>query len=426
MMGLLIKSARVVDPDSPYNKKEVDILIEDGVIQSIAKNIDQKALPVFQAKNLHVSPGWFDMQVNLRDPGFEYKEDLNTGTKAAAAGGFTAVACLPGTNPPIHTKSEVEYVVNKVKSLKKNGVDVFPIGALSHNLEGKEMAELYDMYLSGAVAFTDGKKTDSNAGLLMRGTLYAKNFNALILTFCDEKSISLGGKMNEGPTSTMLGLKGIPALAEEIMVARNIHIAEYTESRIHIASVSTAKSVDLIRRAKSKKLNISASVNVYSLFLEDVLLKGFDTNYKLSPPLRSKTDMEALKKGLSDGTIDCITSDHAPEDVENKVVEFDHAASGMIGLESMFGLLNTNLGKLLSLEEMVQKIAVNPRRLFGIKVPVIMEGDRANLTFFDPELEWIFEEKHIRSKSKNTPLLGASFKGKALGIYNKKVLVEGK
>ncbi|MBI2270373.1 MAG: dihydroorotase [Bacteroidetes bacterium] len=425
-MSLLIKSVRVIDPNSPHNGKTVDILIEDGVIQSIAKNIDKKGVQIFQAGNLHVSPGWFDMQVNFRDPGFEYKEDLNTGTQAAAFGGFTAVACLPSTNPPIHTKSEVEYILNKAKSLKKNGVDVYPIGALSQNLEGKDMAELYDMHLSGAVGFTDGKKTESNAGLLMRGSLYAKNFNGVILTFCDEKSISLGGKMNEGPTSTMLGLKGIPALAEELMVARNINIAEYTESRIHIASLSTAKSVDLVRKAKARKFNITASVNAYSLTLDDSLLKGFETNYKVNPPLRTKADIEALKKGLADGTIDCITSDHSPEDIENKMVEFDHAASGIIGLETMYALLNTNLGKTLSAEELVQKISVNPRTLFNLEVPTIKEESKANLTLFDPELEWTFEEKNIHSKSKNTPLFGTKFKGKALGIYNKKVLVSVK
>jgi dihydroorotase len=425
-MSLLIKSARVIDPNSPFNGKTVDILIEDGIIQSIAKNIDKKGIQTFDAGNLHVSPGWFDMQVNLRDPGYEYKEDLNTGTQAAAYGGFTAVACLPSTHPPIHTKSEVEYIVNKVKSLKKNGVDVYPIGALSYNMDGKDMAELYDMHQSGAVGFTDGKKTDSNAGLLLRGSLYAKNFNGVILTFCDEKSISLGGQMNEGATSTMLGLKGIPALAEELMVARNINIAEYTESRIHIASISTARSVDLIRKAKARKLNITASVNAYNLALEDTLLKGFETNYKADPPLRTKADIEALKKGLADGTIDCITSDHSPEDIENKVVEFDHAASGMIGLETTYALLNSNLGKSFSNEDIIQKIAINPRILFNLEVPTIKEEAKANLTLFDPELEWTFEEKNIHSKSKNTPLVGTKFKGKALGIYNKKVFVVNK
>lgn len=425
-MSLLIKSARVIDPNSAHNGKIVDLLIEDGKIQSITKNIDKKGIPTFEADNLHISPGWFDMQVNLCDPGYEYKEDINTGTKAAAFGGFTAVACLPSTNPPIHTKSEVEYVVNKVKSLKKNGVDVYPIGALSHRLEGIDMAEMYDMHLSGAIGFTDGKKTDANAGLLMRGSLYVKNFNGVVLTYCDEKSISQDGKMNEGATSTSLGLKGIPALAEELMLARNIRIAEYTEGRLHIASVSTAKSVDLIRKAKAKKINITASVNAYNLIMDDSLLVEFDSNYKVNPPLRTKADIEALKKGLADGTIDCITSDHTPEDVENKIIEFDYAASGMIGLETLYALVNTHLKETLSTTELIQKIAINPRVIFNLDVLTIKEGSKASITLFDPELAWTFDEKSIRSKSKNTPLIGTPLKGKALGIYNKKVLVLAK
>lgn len=425
-MSLLIKSARVVDPNSPHNGKTVDILIEDGTISSISKSIDKKGAPIFEAGNLYVSPGWFDMQANLCDPGYEYKEDLNTGTQAAAYGGFTAVACLPFTLPPIHTKSEVEYVINKVKKLKKNGVDVFPIGSLSYNLDGKDMAELYDMHQSGAIGFTDGKNTNSDAGLLLRGSLYANNFNSVILTFCDEKSISQNGVMNEGITSTMLGLKGMPALAEELMVARNINIAEYTGGRIHIASVSTAKSVDLIRKAKVKKIKITASVNAYNLIWEDSLLKDFDTNYKVNPPLRTKADIDALKKGLADGTIDCITSDHSPENVENKMTEFDHAAFGIAGFETMFALLNTHLGKSFNIQDFIQKIAINPRTLFNIEVPVIKENSKANITLFDPEHEWVFEEKNSYSKSKNTPLIGAKFTGKVLGIYNKKFFVKSK
>jgi dihydroorotase len=425
-MNILIKSARIVDPGSPYNGKIMDLLIEDGFIQSVEKTISKKGVPVVEAENLHVSPGWFDMQVNMCDPGFEYKEDLQSGTQAAAFGGFTAVACMPSTKPPIHTKSEVEYVINKVRSLKKNSVDVFPIGALSHDLKGKDIAELYDMHLSGAVAFTDGKNTDSDAGLLLRGLLYAKNFNGLVLTFCDERSISLGGLMNEGPTSTMLGLKGIPALAEELMIARTIYIAEYAECPVHIASVSTAKSVDLIRKAKSKKINITASVNAYSLALEDTLLNSFETNYKVSPPLRSKVDIAALWKGLKDGTIDCITSDHSPENVENKLIEFEHAANGIIGLETMYALLNTHLGKSLSLETLIEKIAINPRKLFSLDVPSINKKEKGNLTFFDPAFEWTFQDKHIHSQSRNTPLLGAKFTGKAMGIYNNKTLTLAK
>lgn len=419
-MNLLIKSAKIVDPNSAHNGKSADILIENGTIKSIKANIKaEKGIKNFEAKNLHVSPGWFDMQVNFRDPGFENKEDLLSGSKAASYGGFTGVAVMPSTHPPVHTKADVEYVKNKTKNLI---TDIFPVGALSHNMEGKDISEMYDMHLSGAIAFSDDKNSVANAGLLMRALLYAKNFGGLIITHCDEKSISLDGKMNEGETSTALGLKSSPALAEELMVARNIYLAEYTESKIHFTSISTAKSVDLIRQAKSKKLKVTAAVNVYNLMLDDSSLKDFDTNYKVNPPLRIKSDIEALKKGLADGSIDVIVSDHSPEDEESKKVEFDHAAFGMTGLETAFAIANSNRGK-LTLEQLINKISIRPRQILNIEVPQIKEGEKANLTMFDPDLKWKFEEKHIQSKSKNTPFIGTSFTGKALGVCNNNSVV---
>jgi len=414
-MNVLLKSAKVISPGSPYNGKRVDILIENGIIRSIKTNIKEKNSKIFEAENIHVSPGWFDMQVNFRDPGYEYKEDLISGTKAAAHGGYTGVAIMPSTHPPIHTKADVEYIKNKTAD---SIVDVFPVGALSYNLEGKDISEMYDMYRSGAVAFSDDKKSIADAGLLMRALLYAKNFNGLIMTHCDERDISAGGTMNEGNTSTALGLKGMPALAEELMVARNIYLAEYTESRIHISSVSTAKSVQLIREAKAKKLKITASVNAYNLILEDNHLEDFDTNCKVNPPLRVKSDIEALKKGLTDGTIDVIVSDHSPEDEENKKTEFDHAAFGITGLESSFAIANTVRGR-LGLEKLIDKMALNPRKILNLPVPGIEEGQKANLTLFNPELNWKLEKRHIHSKSKNTPFIGTALQGKALAIYNK-------
>jgi len=414
-MNLLIKSAKIVDSNSPHNGKKVDILIENGIIKSIKSTIKDKSVKNIEVENLHASPGWFDMQVNFRDPGFEYKEDLISGTEAAAHGGFTGVAVMPSTHPPIHTKADIEYIKNKtVNSI----VDVYPIGALSHKMDGKDISEMYDMHQSGAVAFSDDKQPILNAGLLLRALMYAKNFNGLVVTHCDDKNVSLDGKINEGETSTMLGLKGIPALAEELMVARNIYLAEYAETGIHISSVSTAKSVELIRQAKSRKLKITASVNAYNLILDDSSLKDFDTNYKVNPPLRTKADIEALKKGLIDGTIDAIVSDHSPEDEENKKVEFDHAAFGMIGLETTFAAANTNRGK-MSLEKLISKISINPRKILNLPIPEIKEEAEANLTFFDPDKKWKFEEKYIHSKSKNTPFIGTVFQGKALGIYNK-------
>lgn len=416
-MNILIKSAHIIDSKSPYNGKVVDVLIENGMIRSIkSKIIPQKNVKVIEAKNLHLSAGWLDMQVSFCDPGFEHKEDLNSGINAAIAGGYTGVAVVSSTNPPIHSKGDVQYIKNKtVNSI----VDVHPIGTVSYRQEGKDISEMYDMQLAGAVAFSDDKKPITDAGLLMRALLYSQNFGSLIITHCDEKSISQDGKMNEGSTSTILGLKGIPALAEELMVGRNIFLAEYTNAPIHISNISTQKSVSLIKQAKANGLKITASINAYNIALDDTALLGFDSNFKLNPPLRIKSDMEALRKGLADGTIDAITSDHRPQDIESKDIEFDYASNGMIGLESAFGLINTNKGK-IKLETIIDALTTNPRTILKLEQPKIAEGQQANITLFDPEVEWIFEKKNIRSKSANTPFIGTKFKGKVIGIINKK------
>lgn len=416
-MNILIKSAHIIDAKSPYNGKIMDILIENGIIKSIkSKIIPQKNVKVIVAENLHLSAGWLDMQVNFCDPGFEHKEDLNSGIKAAVAGGFTGVAVVSSTNPPIHSKGDVQYIKNKTANAI---VNVYPIGTVSFRQEGKDISEMYDMQQAGAVAFSDDKKSISDAGLLMRALLYSQNFGSLIITHCDEKSISQDGKMNEGITSTMIGLKGIPALAEELMVSRNISLAEYTNAPLHISNITTQKSVTLIKQAKNNGLKITASINAYNIALNDSVLIGFDSNYKLNPPLRDKTDMEALRKGLVDGTIDAITSDHRPQDIESKDIEFDYASNGMIGLESAFGLINTNKGK-IKLETIIEALTTNPRSILKLEQPNIAEGEPANITLFDPEAEWIFEKKNIQSKSANTPFIGTKFKGKVIGIINKK------
>jgi dihydroorotase len=416
-MNILIKSAHIIDSKSPYNGKVVVVLIENGMISpSKSKIVPQKNAKIIEAKNLHLSAGWLDMQVSFCDPGFEHKEDLNSGISAAIAGGYTGVAVVSSTNPPIHSKGDVQYIKNKTLN---SIVDVHPIGTVSYRQEGKDISEMYDMQQAGAVAFSDDKKPITDAGLLMRALLYSQNFGSLIITHCDEKSISQDGKMNEGATSTVLGLKGIPALAEELMVGRNIFLAEYTNAPIHISNISTQKSVSLIKQAKASGLKITASINAYNIALDDTALLGFDSNYKLNPPLRIKSDMEALRKGLADGTIDAITSDHRPQDIESKDIEFDYASNGMIGLESAFGLINTNKGK-IKLETIIDALTINPRTILKLEQPKIAEGQQANITLFDPEAEWIFEKKSIRSKSANTPFIGTKFKGKVIGIINKK------
>jgi dihydroorotase len=423
-MNLLIKSAKIVNPDSMLNGKQVDILIERGIITEIRSNIkNDKGYKTLESPNLCVSPGWLDMQARFCDPGFEFKEDLESGIRAAAAGGFTAVCVMPNTEPPLHTKSQIEYVVNKTKD---SAVDVYPVGSLTQNREGKDIAEMYDMKLSGAIAFSDDKRPVKDAGLLMRALQYASNVDALVITYNEDKSMSHGGQMNEGETSTRIGLKGIPAIAEELMLQRNIQVLEYTRAKLHMASVSTKGSVDLLKRAKSDGLRVTASVSAHNLLLDESKVFGFDTNYKVNPPLRSKEDLDALKKGLINNTIDVIVSDHTPEDPENKELEFDMASNGIIALETAYAAANTACHNKLSPEQLIEKLCHNPRRILGLEIPAIEEGAMANLTLFDPSHEWTFEKKNILSKSKNTPFVGYRFKGKVLGIVNKNEFIASK
>jgi len=416
-MNLLIKQATVIDSTSPHNGRVVDILIEKGVITQIKKSIvPEKGVKTIEAEGLHVSAGWLDMQVNFCDPGYEHKETLNNGLKSAAKGGFTSVCLMSGTNPPLHNKAQIEYVANRAKD---NLVDVLPIGTLSHNQEGKDLSEMYDMKISGAVAFSDYKKSTKDAGLILRALQYSQNINSFIITHCDDKTISHDGLVNEGITSTKLGLKGIPALAEEIMLQRNIQILEYTGGKMHIPTISTKGSVELIKKAKAKKLNITCGVAAYNLLLDDSELEGFDTNYKVNPPLRTKDDIDALKKGLADGVIDVIVSDHAPQDIESKDLEFDHADNGMIGLESCFGVLNMALSSKLSLENIIDTLTKNPRTILGLDALSVKEGAEANLTLFNPTKKYLFGKSHIVAANKNSGFIGKELKGVVIGVVNK-------
>ena len=419
-MNILIKQATIVDSNNSLNGKVVDILIEKGIITQIKKSITpEKGIKTIEAEALHVSAGWVDMQVNFCDPGFEHKETLDNGLKSGAKGGFTSVCLMSGTNPPLHNKAQIEYVLNRSKD---NLVDVLPIGTLSNNQEGKDLSEMYDMKLSGAVAFSDYKKSTKDAGLILRALQYSNNINSFIITHCDDKTISNEGLINEGVTSTMLGLKGIPALAEEIMLQRNIQILEYTGGKMHIPTISTKGSVELIKKAKSKKLNITCGVAAYNLSLEDTELQGFDTNFKVNPPLRTREDIDALKKGIADGIIDVIVSDHNPQDIESKDLEFDLADNGMIGLESCFGVLNMALGSKLSLENIVDTLTKNPRNILGLPSVSIKEGAQANLTLFNPSKKYLFEKVHIISSNNNSGFIGKELKGTVIGVINKNQL----
>ena len=418
-MIVLIRAAKVVDPNSKHHNKVVDILIEKGIIQDIGKNLTvPKDADIIEEKGLHVSPGLFDLHVNFGDPGFEWKEDMQTGMLAAAKGGFTGVLCMPSTLPVIDTKSQVEYIQ---KMSTGNVVNVHPAGSITKNLKGQELTEMFDMNRSGALAFTDDKNSIQHAGVMKLALLYAKNFGGIIMNQANDKSISKDGQMNEGVTSTLLGLKGIPSLAEDLMIARDIKLAEYTEGRLHFSCISTAASVELIRAAKKQGLKITADVAIHNLVLDETVCKGFDTRNKVNPALRTQKDIKALLKGLKDGTIDAICTDHTPQDIEHKKIEFDNAEFGMIGLQTAFSLA-CQLEQEIGLEGIIDKMAIKPRKILGIEVPEVNIEKAANLCLFNPSTEWTLEEKDIVSKSKNTPFVGKTLKGKIVGVVNNGIL----
>lgn len=416
-MNILIKSAVIVNSQSSFNGKKADILIEKGIIKKIASTIkNDNNYKEVKIKDLHISSGWIDMRSNFCDPGTEYKEDLNSGLKAAALGGFTEVVSMPNTTPVIDSKSGVEYIINKTKD---NIVTVYPTGALSHHCEGKEIAEMYDMHLAGAVAFTDNKLSVANSSLLNRAMLYTKSFGGVIMNFPNNNDLYNQGKINEGVISTKLGLKGIPAIAEELIVSRDLFLAEYCEAAIHLTNISTKKSVQLIKEAKAKGIKVTADVNSYHLLLDETEMETFDSNLKVLPPLRTKEDIKALTKGIKEGTIDVVCSDHTPEDIENKQCEFDHAAFGMINLQTSFAVMNTALNNKLSIQEIIETITSKPRNILKLNHPEIKEGAMANLTLFCPSTEFVLERKDIVSKSKNTALVGKKLTGKVVGVINK-------
>jgi dihydroorotase len=414
-MLLLLKNVRIIDGKKDLRSQ--DILIRDGVIEAVGEKLDPgRNAEVWEWPNACVSPGWFDAGIQACDPGYEHREDLLSAAAAAAAGGYTAVAVFPNTHPAVHSKSEILYIRNKTAA---SPVGFYPVGAISQGCEGKDLAELFDMHAAGAVAFSDGQKAVQDAGLLLRAMLYARAFNGLIINEPHHKTIAAGGQMHEGVMSTSLGLKGVPALAEEIMVQRDLSLLEYAQGRLHLHLLSTAKSVALVRAAKKAGLPVTASVAAANLCFTDEKLGGFDANWKIQPPLRSQSDAEALAEGLLDGTIDFIASNHVPWDEEAKNLEFPYAEFGAIGLETAFALCRTFAVKALPLDLLIDKISAAPRRVFGLPVPTVQPGSPAELTVFDPDGAWTLQENGIRSRSRNTPLIGQNFRGCALAIVNK-------
>jgi dihydroorotase len=416
-MSHLLKNVQVIDKDSTFHLEKRDILIENGVIQKISKSIPTSDHEIIEGEDLSVSIGFADLNCHIYQPGFEYREDMKSGLAAAVNGGFTTVSIMPNTDPVIDTKGQVAYL----KSLaNKNIVSVVPIGAISKDCKGKDLAEIYDMQSENIFCFSDGHKSINDAGMMERALLYVKKFDGVVMNHPDLGNISHGGLMNEGILSTKLGLQASPKLAEELMVARDIYLAEHCDSRIHFINVSTLNSVKQIKEAKKKGVKVTAAVNAYNLLLDDSFLNEYDTNFKVNPHLRTKEDIKALITGLKDGTIDVISSGHNPKHTDEKKVEFENADFGISALDSAFAVARKATEKYLSLEELIEKFTDNPRKILNLECPTIKVGEKANLVVFNAEKENVFSEVDIKSKSKNTPFIGMELKGEIIAVFNNK------
>jgi dihydroorotase len=412
-MKTLIRSAQILSPQSPFHKKIKNVLIQNGRIDEIGDK-NYTADKTIEAEGMILSAGWFDLGACVGDPGHENREDLSSLAKAAAAGGFTEVAVLPNTLPTVQTKNEVSYITGNNESRL---VQIHALAAVTKNCKGEELTEMIDLHEAGAVAFTDGLKPVWHTDIFLKSLQYLQKFDGLLIDHPEDIWLNLFGQMHEGPNSTMLGLKGMPRIAEEVAVSRNLKLLGYAGGRLHFAKLSTAKAIDLVRTAKKKGLNISCDVASYQPLLGDDLLSDFDTNYKVNPPLREKADQEALIKGLKDGTIDVIVSNHIPLDDESKFLEFDLSDFGMINLQTFASHIAT-LSNAVDLEVLIEKITDAPRRLLNLPPAIVDVGVKANLTLFDPACEWTFTTDANLSKSKNSPWLGKTLTGKAMAVFN--------
>ncbi len=408
-MNVLIKSATIIDDKSDFHNQTQDILVENGFITKISNKLkNPNKYPVIDLENLHVSNGWFDSSVSFGEPGFEERETISNGLEVAASSGFTNIALNSNTSPVIDSHSDISYVISKsINAITK----LHPIGALTNESKGIDLADLFDMKSAGSIAFGDYKKPIKNPNLLKIALQYTSNFDGVVHSFPCEEKVAKKGVMNENITSTSLGLKGIPALSEELQIVRDLFVLEYSGGKLHIPTISTKKSVELIQNAKLKKLDVSCSVAIHNLIYTDEKLKDFDTNFKVNPPLRLESDNKALVEGVRDGTIDMVTSDHNPINIEHKKIEFDFAKNGTIGLESAFGALNS----LFSTKKTIQLLN-NGKERFGVTNSIIKIGSKAQLSLFNPSKSYVFEKKHILSKSKNSLFLGSKLKGYVYGV----------
>ncbi|MEP7267037.1 MAG: dihydroorotase [Saprospiraceae bacterium] len=408
-MEFVIEQAKIISPGDAFDTKTISIKIKDGFVHTISsKKISCEK--VIKSQNLHLSPGWIDIGSQCGEPGFEHRETLATLAKSAALGGYTTVAVFPNTLPVIQSKSEIEYIKQKTKSLPAN---IIPVGALSKQCEGKEIAELIDMYQNGAIAFSDGKSPVQDTGVILRAMLYSRHFNGLIINQPEDSAIAALGQIHEGMISQRLGLKGISEIAETIMLRRDLDLAKYTEVNLLSHLLSTQEGVSLLRQHKKVNKKIFSSVGYLNLVFTDEALEDFDSVYKQSPPLRDKKHQKALIKGVKDGTIDIICSNHRALEIEKKDLEFGYATPGAIGLQTSFAAVNTFTE--ISIFDWVKSVSTNPSRILNIKNTSIKVGNPANFTFFDPTTEWTFDESRIVSLTKNSPFIGKKFKGKVIG-----------
>lgn len=412
-MHVLIRQAKIIDTTSEHNGKTADLLIEKGIIKKIATHIDAKVKTEISGKDLYVSSGWVDVLADYREPGYEHKETIATGLQAAANGGFTDVMLVPNTLPVVSNKGSVQYILQKAAG---NAVSIHPMGSATQGSEGKALAEMMDMHTHGAVAFTDGWKPVQDSNVMLKALEYVKTFDGVLVQIPVDDALSKGGLMHEGSVSTLLGMAGIPAIAETLMVHRDIELLRYTGSRLHISGISCAASVAMIKAAKKEGLNITCSVTPYHLALNDEILKSYDSLYKVSPPIRTEEDRQALISGLKDGTIDCIASHHRPHEWDAKAKEFEYASDGMNLQENAFQIAWDAVGKKIPVERLIEAITEAPRKIFGLQAGNINEGNNAQLTIFTTGGKHKVEEG--ASLGKNNPFVGTELQGKVLGIIN--------
>jgi len=412
-MNILIKNGRVIDPANKVDEK-LDVLISDGRIAKIGKpgSFSAEGMQVIDAAGKLVVPGLIDMHVHLREPGFEYKETIATGTAAAKAGGFTSVCCMPNTNPVNDSRSVTEFILSQAREASAR---VFPIGAITKDSKGEQLAEMGELHHAGCVAVSDDGRPLMNASMMRRAMEYSKIFDTLVISHCEDSTLSDKGVMNEGCISTELGLRGIPRAAEDVMTGRDISLAELTGCRLHIAHVSTVGAVNLIREGKKRGIRVTAETCPHYFTLTDEAVRGYNTMAKMNPPLRTAEDVAAIKQGLKDGTIDVIATDHAPHGMDEKSGEFDYAPFGIVGLETALGLTLTLVEEgVLSLSDVIRKLSVNPAAILKISAGSLAPGAPGDITIIDPKLPWTVDASQFRSKSRNTPFNGWKLMGRAV------------